>query len=230
MSRLVFTELCSKIVLSSQYTSLVLPVRTSVWPANYIDPISKKQLEELKEEDALRELAFKPVKAVVNYASSSVYCDADLLRFEKMIMRKGKKDLARDLLMKTMWEIKKIQVAKYRNASEEDRPTIELDPAKVVKKAIENCQPVIISKPIKRGGATYQVPFPVTSNWSQFLAIKWLIDTIKERPKPRKDHFPESMAKELVAAHINEGKVIKKKHDLHKLCEANKAYAHYRWG
>lgn len=82
--------------------------------------------------------------------------------------------------------------------------------------------------PIKRGGATYQVPIPITENRAQFLAMKWLI--LESKEKERKIHFPEKFAGEVLDAFNNTGKVIKRKQDLHKQCEANRAYAHYRWG
>ena len=93
---------------------------------------------------------------------------------------------------------------------------------------MENSKPLLLLTPIKRGGATYQVPIPITPSFAQFTAMKWFI--IESKEKDRKVHFPEKLAHELLDAYNNTGKVIKRKQDLHRQCEANRAYAHYRWG
>lgn len=73
----------------------------------------------------------------------------------------------------------------------------------------------------------FQVPGPITEKRSLFLAIKWLLEATYE--KERTVHFPKQFAWELLDAANNTGKVVKKKQDLHRQCEANRAYAHYRW-
>lgn len=131
----------------------------------------------------------------------------------------------------TLAEIKRLQLEKWKAAkTEEEKNEIELDPVIVIKKGIENMKPVVMTKKIKRGGATYQVPHPVSKNESCFLAMKWLTDIIKDRPKPRLEKMHIVMARELVLALDHEGKTVKKKVEVHRLCEANKAYSHYRWG
>ncbi|KAG8321425.1 28S ribosomal protein S7, mitochondrial [Homalodisca vitripennis] len=72
------------------------------------------------------------------------------------------------------------------------------------------------------------VPIPITPNRSSFLAMNWLIEAGRE--KDRKIVWSQQMAHELINAADNKGRVVKRKQDLHKLCEANRAYAHYRWG
>jgi len=73
-----------------------------------------------------------------------------------------------------------------------------------------------------------QVPIPITERHASFMAMKWLI--IESQTKHRRTHFPEKLASELLDAAAGVGKVVKKKQDLHRQCEANRAYAHYRWG
>jgi len=68
---------------------------------------------------------------------------------------------------------------------------------------------------------------PITDKRSNFLGMKWLVEAARE--KERTIHFPEKLAWELLDAASNQGRVVKKKQDLHKQCEANRAYAHYRW-
>jgi ribosomal protein S7p/S5e len=213
--------------------ALVGSVRTTVWPSMYIDPtFNKDELKRLQEEspEEYEKLTFLPVKAAPSFVNSSVFYDPFLQRFTHIIMMQGKKATANRLIRETLYEIKKKQLAKYRSAkSEEERAAIVTDPVKVLKAAIENCSPVMITRSIKRGGATYQVPYPITKFFSTFLGMKWIRDSARDRVKPKKEHYPSALARELMNAYNREGRVYKKKTDLHKLCESNKAYAHYRW-
>lgn len=228
-----FVAKTPQLLSSLNLAKSLIPVRTSVWPPVYVDPIFEKpKLEEVKQEESkLNELKFAPVKAALNNQTSSVYYEEYINRWlECLIMRKGKKQLTRQLISDTMYEIKKIQLNKYNQAkTDEDRNAIELDPVVIMKTAIENCRPVLIAKPMKRGGATYQVPYAISRRESLKMSISWLVSVTKDRPKPRKELFPHVFARELVDAFNCEGKVWKRKMDIHALCEANKAYAHYRW-
>ncbi|XP_024997384.1 28S ribosomal protein S7, mitochondrial isoform X2 [Gallus gallus] len=94
--------------------------------------------------------------------------------------------------------------------------------------ALKNCQPIIGLSNITRGGKTYQVPVPLKDNRKRFLAMKWLITECREN-KHRRTLMPEKLSEELIQAFNNEGPIIKKKHVLHKMAEANRAYAHFRW-
>jgi small subunit ribosomal protein S7 len=85
---------------------------------------------------------------------------------------------------------------------------------------------VIEVKSRRVGGATYQVPVEVRANRRTALAIRWIIGFAKSRPEHT---MAERLAAELIAASKNEGASIKKKEDTHKMAEANKAFAHYRW-
>lgn len=138
-------------------------------------------------------------------------------------------DLQSSLLI--LFFMKLMQFEKYNEAkTPEEKAEIELDPFVIFKKAVHNCMPLLMARKVKRGGVVYQVPYPLTEKYSRFIGISWLLEVVRQRPRPRNPKFPETMAKELLAAYHNEGKVIKKKQDLHRLCEQNKAYAHYRWG
>lgn len=216
-----------------QSINLIGSVRSGVWPANYQEPvISTQDLAMIKQTDPtkFKELTYNPIKPLHHFKNNSLFHDHFFFRFEAEMVMKGNRNLARELVNETLFHIKRIQLKKWNAATTgEKQNQIELDPVKIFKQAFENCQPVLTVKSIKRGGAKYQVPSPVTAEQSFVQTIKWLRDTIRDRPKPRKIHFPEALAKELVSAYHNEGKVIKLKNDLHKLCEANKAYVHYRW-
>ena len=96
----------------------------------------------------------------------------------------------------------------------------------VMKKAIENVKPVLEVTSRRVGGATYQVPIEVRSDRRLALALRWIIGYSKTRPERT---MAERRASELMLAYKHEGPSIKKREDTHKMAEANKAFAHYRW-
>jgi small subunit ribosomal protein S7 len=100
------------------------------------------------------------------------------------------------------------------------------DGLSIVKTAITNVRPVLEVKSRRVGGATYQVPVEVRQDRRTALALRWLIGYSRSRP----DHtMAERLAAEIIAASKNEGGAVKKREDTHKMAEANKAFAHYRW-
>ena len=96
----------------------------------------------------------------------------------------------------------------------------------VFKQALNNAKPVIEVKSRRVGGATYQVPVEVRPERRNALAMKWLVTYTRQRGDKT---MADRLANELVAASRNEGNTIKKKDDTHRMAEANKAFAHYRW-
>ncbi len=100
------------------------------------------------------------------------------------------------------------------------------DPLKVFKTALENVKPVVEVKPRRVGGATYQVPNEIRPQRRMALAFRWLITYSRDRAEKT---MRERLAGELLDAFNNTGASIKKKEDVHKMAEANKAFAHYRW-
>ena len=102
----------------------------------------------------------------------------------------------------------------------------EGDRLSVVKAALANVKPVLEVKSRRVGGATYQVPVEVRQDRRTALALRWIILYSRMRP----DHtMADRLAAELIAASKNEGGAVKKREDTHKMAEANKAFAHYRW-
>jgi small subunit ribosomal protein S7 len=126
-------------------------------------------------------------------------------------MRKGKKSLAEQIFYHSL------QIVQDKAKDE---------PLKVFKQAMENVKPVLEVKSRRVGGATYQVPVEVRPNRRVSLAIRWIIQNAKERPEKS---MPEQLAAEFLDAANNRGASIKKKEDTHRMAEANKAFAHYRW-
>jgi small subunit ribosomal protein S7 len=100
------------------------------------------------------------------------------------------------------------------------------DPLKVFKTALENAKPVLEVKPRRVGGATYQVPVEIRPHRRTALAFRWIINYSRARAEKT---MRERLAGELMDAFNNTGSTIKKKEDTHKMAEANKAFAHYRW-
>jgi small subunit ribosomal protein S7 len=100
------------------------------------------------------------------------------------------------------------------------------DPLKVFKTAVENVKPLLEVKPRRVGGATYQVPMEVRPQRKIALALRWIVSYARAR---KESTMRERIAGELLDAFNNTGTSIKKKEDTHKMAEANRAFAHYRW-
>ena len=126
-----------------------------------------------------------------------------------------------------MWDGKKsVAQGIFYEAMDKIRDRVGDEPLKVFKKAVEGCKPVLEVKTRRVGGANYQVPVEVPSNRRTSLAIRWLL--ISARGRPEKS-MPEKLAGEINDAANARGGAIKKKDDVHRMAEANKAFAHYRW-
>jgi small subunit ribosomal protein S7 len=100
------------------------------------------------------------------------------------------------------------------------------DPLEVFKKAVNNVQPVLEVRSRRVGGSNYQVPTEVRPERRTALAIKWILTYSREKAGKS---MAEKLASELIAAANNEGSSVKKKEDVHRMAEANKAFAHFRW-
>lgn len=134
-----------------------------------------------------------------------------VVRFINSLMRRGKRSLAERIFYESIERIENV-------TGGEGVATFE--------KAVNNVKPQVEVKSRRVGGATYQVPVEVSRNRSTALAIRWLISNAKERPEHT---MAQRLAAELLAASRGEGAAIKKKDDTHRMAEANKAFAHYRW-
>jgi small subunit ribosomal protein S7 len=100
------------------------------------------------------------------------------------------------------------------------------DPQRIFRQAVDNVKPVLEVKSRRVGGATYQVPVEVRPDRRTALALRWLIGYARQRTEKT---MRDRLAAELIEAANNRGAAIKKKEDTHKMAEANKAFAHYRW-
>ncbi|MGA1846792.1 30S ribosomal protein S7 [Deferribacter abyssi] len=140
-----------------------------------------------------------------------VYNEVLVTKFINNLMYDGKKTLAEKIFYSAM------DLIKERKGEE----GIE-----VFKKAVENVKPILEVKSRRVGGATYQVPIEVRPDRQISLAIKWIIKAARER---RERTMVERLANELIDAFENKGAAIKKREDTHRMAEANKAFAHFRW-
>jgi small subunit ribosomal protein S7 len=132
-------------------------------------------------------------------------------KFVNNLMRRGKKSLAERVFYEALAMIE-------RRAKQ--------DPLDVFQKALDNVRPVIEVKSRRVGGATYQVPVEVRSERRDALAMRWIIGYAKSRSEKT---MTQRLAGELQDAAQNRGGSVKKREDTHRMAEANKAFAHYRW-
>ena len=100
------------------------------------------------------------------------------------------------------------------------------DPLKVFNLAINNVKPHLECRSRRVGGATYQVPVEVKNKRAQALAIRWLVDSARKR---KDKHMADKIFNELYDAYEKKGAAVKKREDVHKMAESNKAFAHFRW-
>ena len=101
------------------------------------------------------------------------------------------------------------------------------EPMTIFTQALENIKPVLETKSRRVGGATYQVPMEIRPERRQTLAIRWIVDFARNRNGER--NMDEKLAGELVDAYNNTGNAIKRKDEMHRMAEANKAFAHFKW-
>ena len=142
-------------------------------------------------------------------APDRLYNDVEVARFVNKVMSDGKKSTAQKIVYGA-FEIIKEQTKK--------------EPLEVFKQAIENASPILEVKPKRIGGATYQVPMEVRGERRLALAFRWIIDGARaKKGKP----MAEKLAQELIDATNNQGNALKKKNDMHRMAEANKAFAHF---
>jgi len=144
-------------------------------------------------------------------APDPIYGNEALARFTNKLMYDGKKSLAQKIVYTAMDLI---------------RERTGRDPLEIFQLALKNVAPVLEVKSRRVGGATYQVPVEVRPERRSSLAMRWIIDYARSRGERS---MAERLAGELMDAANNTGNAVKKKEDTHRMAEANKAFAHYRW-
>ena len=152
-----------------------------------------------------REVPKREVLADPKFGSTQI------TKFVNMIMRSGKKSVAETIMY---------------NALDRIAEKGSGEPMDVLDKALENVAPMVEVKSRRVGGATYQVPVEVRANRRVALAMRWLIDASRKRGEKS---LQLKLAGELMDASENRGNAVKKREDTHRMAEANKAFAHFRW-
>ena len=136
-------------------------------------------------------------------------------------------DLVQKFINSMMWDGKRSTAQRiFYTAMERIAQKTNDDALKTFKKAVENCKPVLEVKTRRVGGANYQVPVEVNPFRRQSLAMRWLILYARQRPGK---NMIDKLTEELIDAANGRGGAMKKKEDVHRMAEANKAFAHYRW-
>jgi small subunit ribosomal protein S7 len=139
------------------------------------------------------------------------YGDVMLAKFMSVVMRHGKRSVAEKIVYGALDRIAE---------------KIKSPPLEVFTQALENIRPLVEVKSRRVGGATYQVPIEVRSARRAALAMRWLVDAARKRGEKS---MGQRLAGEILDARENKGTAVKKREDTHRMAEANKAFAHYRW-
>ena len=144
-------------------------------------------------------------------APDAKYQSEDLAKFINRIMLSGKKSTAERVVYRSM---DLLETQTHRN------------PLDMFEQALRNVTPVVEVKPRRVGGATYQVPVDIRAERRGTLAMRWLIASARSR---KGKSMAEKLAAELADAAAGQGATVKKREDTHRMAEANRAFAHYRW-
>lgn len=140
-----------------------------------------------------------------------VYGSVMVQRLINKVMTRGKKTLAERIVYSALRHVQQ------RTGQ---------DPVQVFEKALQNVMPVLEVKPRRVGGANYQVPVEVRPERRVSLGIRWLVEYARQRPERG---MVERLAREILDASQGQGGAVKRKEEVHRMAEANKAFAHYRW-
>ena len=143
-----------------------------------------------------------------------IYQSRLVTRLINRVMERGKKTVAQKLVYQAFEKIEK---------------ETKKDPLEVFQGALENIKPSMEVRSRRVGGASYQVPIPVRGDKIESLAIRWLIQAAKARPNKSYRTFDKKLAAELLDAFKREGGAVRRKEEVHKVADANKAFAHFRW-
>ncbi len=141
-----------------------------------------------------------------------MYHDTTVSRFVNRMMLHGKRSTSQGIMYEAMAEI--------------ERKVADDTPVDVFRKALDNVKPVIEVKSRRVGGSTYQVPVEVKESRREALAMRWIITAARSRSGKS---MGQRLSQELIDAYNSTGTAFKKKEDTHRMAEANKAFAHYRW-
>lgn len=147
-------------------------------------------------------------------APDPLYGSRLLHRFINKVMSDGRKTIAQNLVYKALENIKE---------------EVKQEPLSIFEKAIQNVSPKMEVRPRRVGGASYQVPSEVRGDRKEALSIRWILASAKGRSNKQFHTFDQKLAAELLDAANNTGAAIKKRDDIQKIAQSNRAFAHFRW-
>ncbi|KAI6224908.1 Ribosomal-S7 domain-containing protein [Aphelenchoides besseyi] len=202
------------------------PLMTVFDVRKFVDPMVN--IEELnKPLDATDKRNFLYVKPMLFDETPVFYRDHIVDKLIRVCMMEGRKETSKANIHEALEIIKRRQFRKNQNLKEGE-PEVERDPFVIAHKAIRNCTPLMKLLNVTRGGTTYKVPFPIPAAEAEFRAMKMMREICRDKAKHGATSFAEAIATELLSASENEGATIQAKQELHKVCEANRAFSHYR--
>jgi len=143
-----------------------------------------------------------------------IYKNRLVTKLINRIMRDGKKSVAQRQVYGALDLVKE---------------EIKEDPVKIFSKALDNIKPTMEVRPRRIGGAAYQVPMPVRGSRRESLGIRWLIFAARALPNSEYHTYAEKLASEIMEAAKGEGGAVKRRRDMERMAEANRAFAHFRW-
>lgn len=143
-----------------------------------------------------------------------IYNSQLITRLINRVMRSGKKTVAQKQVYQAFDLVKE---------------KTKKEPLEIFTQALENIKPSMEVRPRRVGGAAYQVPMPVRGDRRETLAIRWLIQAAQARPNKEYHRFFQKLAAEILDAVKREGGAVKKKENIHRMAEANRAFSHFRW-
>jgi len=150
-------------------------------------------------------------KSTIEVEADPVYGEKLVNRFINMMMRDGKKNTAEGIFFETMDGIEERTGA---------------DPIEIFKTAVDNVKPSVEVRSRRVGGSTYQVPMEVREERQEALGMRWIIDAAQNR---HEYDMAERLTNEMLDASNDRGGAVRRKEEMHRMAEANKAFAHYRW-
>jgi small subunit ribosomal protein S7 len=141
-----------------------------------------------------------------------------------------KNRLIAKLINRSMCDGKKsVAEGQIYNAFEMIKTKTKDDPVRHFSRALDNIKPTMEVRPRRVGGAAYQVPMPVKGVRRESLAIRWLIEAARKRPNSEYNTYSDKLSAEILDASKGEGGAVKKRQDIERMAEANRAFAHFRW-
>lgn len=199
----------------------------AVFPEKWLEPCEDRE-ELMKPLGATDERRFRGIRPANGFFNASLTYDPLMMRFTQVFMREGRRSTILAVMENAFGEIKHRQLKLYYNEKDEiERAKIECNPNNILRKALENVKPLMKLNVVVKGGIKYQVPVALGEYEQTFYGIRYIVEAAKE--KPHKTPLHVSVAAQLIEAANNTGAAVRTKETLYRKCEANKAYAHYRF-